>query len=658
MTYPHRPPAAAAAMLLLLAPGLGAQERDSAATLPEIVVTATRYPVSADSVGVSVTVLRGEELRARGIRSVGEALRLVPGAQVVQGGGFGALTSLFLRGGESDYVKVLVDGVPVNQPGGAYDFANLTADNIERIEVVRGPGSVLYGSDAIAGVVQIVTRDGSGGAAGAWASGEAGTYDNLRWEAGGSGGRGPLHGSVSVSRRTTDGVYDFNSDHRNTVASGRALFRPDGRTRAGVSARIGDARFHFPTDFTGAPVDRNQFNAERTTTVALDLARELGSSVEAQLLVGRHLARNDFENAPDSPADPAPFSGSRTETRRWTAEARALLRLPAGVRGLAGVALDEERQEDFARAAPGAPLAAAGTPRDRTNWGFFLQGSARPATPLQLTAGGRLDRNERFGSFWTWRASALAAVGPRTRLRASLGTGFKEPSFFDNFATGFATGNPDLRPERSFSVEAGLSQDLPAIGASAFVTGFAQRFRDLIQFTFVPPSPGAPNFFNVAEADAAGVEVGVRVRGPAGVELEGSYVRLHTEVMDAGFDSGEDATFVEGRRLLRRPGDLLSLRASTGAARRVRAGAVLSVVGSRDDLRFAPFPEPTRRVELPAYATLDLSGGVTLVTAGAGRPGLDLLARVENLFGARYEQAAGFRSPGRTLVVGGTARVR
>ena len=152
-----------AALFLLLPAGLAAQETADTASLPEIVVTATRYPVRPDSVAATVTVLRGDDLRAQGIRFVTDALRQVPGAHLVQSGPYGAATSLFVRGGESDYVKVLVDGVPVNQPGGFYDFGSLTTDNVERIEILRGPGSVLYGSDAIAGVVQIVTRQGPRG---------------------------------------------------------------------------------------------------------------------------------------------------------------------------------------------------------------------------------------------------------------------------------------------------------------------------------------------------------------------------------------------------------------------------------------------------------------------------------------------------------------
>src|SRR5437773_4891688 len=159
--------------------GLAAQGPDTVMLNP-VVVTATRFPRSAAGVPAAVTVLPGVDLRAQGIHTVLEALRDVPGAAVVQTGSFGGQTSLFLRGGQSNYVKVLVDGVPVNQPGGSFDFANLTTDNVERIEVVRGPASVLYGSDAVTGVGQILTRRGIGVAgadASVWA-GNYGTFDS------------------------------------------------------------------------------------------------------------------------------------------------------------------------------------------------------------------------------------------------------------------------------------------------------------------------------------------------------------------------------------------------------------------------------------------------------------------------------------------------
>ena len=131
-------------------------------TLAPVVVTATRLPSAAGAATLSTTVISGDDLRARGVRSVLDALRETPSVAVVQGGSFGQQTSLFLRGGQSNYTQVLVDGVVVNDPGGAIDLANLTTDNIDRIEIVRGPASVLYGANAVTGVIQIFTRKGNG----------------------------------------------------------------------------------------------------------------------------------------------------------------------------------------------------------------------------------------------------------------------------------------------------------------------------------------------------------------------------------------------------------------------------------------------------------------------------------------------------------------
>lgn len=645
---------AIAATLLAVPASARAQETQDTTSLPELVVTATRYPLAPDSLAATVTVLRGEDLRAQGIRFVSEALRQVPGAQVVQSGSYGGATSLFLRGGESDYTKVLVDGIPVNQPGGTYDFASLTTDNVERIEILRGPGSVLYGSDAIAGVVQIITRGGQGGLA-LDAAGSGGTYGTAEWQLGGLGGTGGLGWSASVSQRTTDGIYDFNNDYRNTAATGRVSVGAGSRTSAALTGRYTDGKFHFPTDFTGVSTDVNQYNAEETFTLGLDATHRFSDAIEGQLLVGRNSSNADFVNPADPPATDG-SSNSRTETERRTAEARAQLHLPGGLRGLAGIAYDDQHQESTSEfdGFEDTPFEA-----DRENWGVYLQASALVLPRLQLTAGGRLDENERFGSFWTYRASALAFASPTTRLRASVGTGFKEPTFFENYSTSFTRGNPDLQPERSFSVEAGVEQDLAEGKVGLSVTGFMQRFRDLIQFNAVTASPEDPNFFNIAAADASGVEATVRVRPLPLVEGSVSYTWLDTEVTDAGFETGDASTFVEGQRLLRRPTNAITLSAQYGGQGRLRLGAAVNYVGDRDDIQFAQFPDPSVRVELPSYTTVDLSGRYTVLQAGRRGPfGLDVTARVENLFDEEYEQVVAFQSPGRAIFVGLATYVR
>src|ERR1044072_4889453 len=154
-----------------------AQSSDTT-TLEPVVVSASTLPRRADVLSQSVTVLSGEGLRARAGTRVTDALREVPGAQLVQSGSFGSITSLFLRGGESRYTKVLIDGVAVNSAGGAFDFSHLTTDNIDRIEIVRGPASVLYGADAVTGVVQIFTRHGSSRPS-ASVAGRGGTYKTI-----------------------------------------------------------------------------------------------------------------------------------------------------------------------------------------------------------------------------------------------------------------------------------------------------------------------------------------------------------------------------------------------------------------------------------------------------------------------------------------------
>jgi vitamin B12 transporter len=625
-------------------PTLAAQVVGDTTSLPEIVVTATRYPVAADSVASTVTVLSGEDLRAQGIRFVADALRQVPGASVVSGGPFGSATSLFLRGGESDYVKVLVDGAPVNQPGGFYDFGSLTTDNVERIEVLRGPASVLYGSDAITGVVQIVTRRGGEGLR-LSAAGEGGSFGSARWEASALGGGEALDWSASLSRLTSDGTYEFNNEYRNTVASGRLGAALGDRTRVGLSGRYSDALYHFPTDFTGAPVDRNQFTTDETATFALDAIHRVSETVDGQLLLARSDIENRFENPADPPADPATGSSDQVSTDRTSADARLRLRMPEGIEAFAGGTFEAQRQ------------GVTDAMEARDNWGIYAQASALPVSRLQLTASGRMDENEQFGTFWTWRAAALAFASPTTRLRASAGSGFKEASFFETFDTPFSLGNPDLRPERTVSFEAGIEQDVVRGVARIGVTGFVQRFRDLIQFTFVPPEPGGPNYFNVAAADANGVEA-VLHTGTGAVRGTLSYTHLWTEVTDAGFDAGEAATFVEEQRLLRRPDDAVSAQLETTAIERARLGATLTWSGPRDDIRFGQFPEPNQRVELPSYTTLDLSGVVTVLAEGRGRPGLELTARVENVFDEQYEQSVGFPARGRGLFIGASTGVR
>ena len=618
--------------LLMLA--LTAQQPQDTVVLKPVVVTATRVPVAADLVASAVTVLRGADLVAQGIRTVADALESVPGAHIVETGSFGGQTSLFMRGGESDYTKVLLDGVPLNQAGGGIDLAHITTDNVDRIEIVRGPVSVLYGSDAMTGVVQIFTRTGTNRPE-MGAELHAGTYGSTEEVVDVQGGTRALSYSTRASRFSSDGLYPYNNQYRNNVVSARIRAMPDARTDASLIYRYGDDIYHFPTNGQGAPVDSNQRAAERGPLLSLSVDRILGPHVDVRVSAGLKEARLFFNDEPDSPGEDGTF-WSKDWVRRATTSALLSWRALDAISLTGGVEYEDERQRGTSEFS-----ASFGTFPDsigvhRHNTGYFTQ-ALISAGRTALTLGGRLDENSQFGSHATYRTGLVYRVAENTRLRVSAGTGFKEPTFFENFAHGFVLGNPDLDPERSRSWEVGVER-----GGLA-VTYFNQRFRDLIEYNPAPP-PGAPNYFNVGGAIADGIEASLDQKVTARIVVSARYTYLHTRVQQSGSPGDPDGLFVPGKPLIRRPAQTLvpQFAATLGARARVTLGA--RWVGSRDDLDFSR-PAGQRRVALHPYTRLNAA-------AEYRRARLLVTGRVENLLDDRAEQIPGFRDRGRTVLLG------
>lgn len=646
-------PAAALSLLLALARPARAQEPGAADTvrIEELVVTATRTAVPQAAVPAAVTVVRGDVLRARGVAHVLDALRALPGIAVVQSGSFGGTTSLFIRGGESDYVQVLVDGVPLNEPGGRADLAHLSTDNIERIEVVRGPASVLYGSDAVGGVIQIFTRGGRGRPH-AGAAIRGGSHGTLDYGAEVAGEAGIAGYSFSASRFATDGVYAYNNEYRNDALSGRVRIAPDARTEASLSLRYNDSEFHYPTDGAGNLVDRNAVQLEERVAFSLEVGRHLTERLEARVLATASEIDGAIRDGQDDAADTLGLFAyrSRSDVHRRALDVRANYRVSAAALLTAGVELEdqalESRVEYDASWGPGADAFDAG----RANRGYYAQALLGPARALSLVLGARLDDNEAFGTFDTYRAGIAYRPAGGTRLRAAAGTAFKEPTFYENFAQGFARGNPALRPERSRSWEAGLDQALPGERLVLSATYFDQRFRDVIQYTPLPPDPAAPNYFNVAEATAAGVELEARLSPLPGLAATVAYTFLDTEVADAGFESGPDAEFVQGRPLVRRPAHAARLDVRYAPRGRGSVDVAVRYVGDRDDLDFSG--PSARRTTLPAHVVADLGAALALLRPEGRRPAVSALLRIDNIFDETYEEIVNFPARGRTLLFG------
>lgn len=635
------------ALVTLSRPAAAQEAPRDTARLADIIVTATRLPIPRANLASSVTVIPGELLRAQGIRTVSDALRSIPGASLAQNGSFGAVTSLFLRGGESDYVQVLVDGVALNGPGGTFNFASLTTDNVERIEVVAGPASVLYGSDAVAGVVQIFTRQGRGPAT-VDAGLRAGTFGTLASDAGIQGSSQNLDYTFAVSRFSSDGSFAYNNQHQNSIASGRFHVTPDARTDATFTLRYTDNVFHYPTDGAGRLVDANQFTFGSGTALALDAGRRVTNRVEVRVLVASNETDDGSDDQSDTAADTLGFYASKSlnHSRRRSGDLRTNIYL--GSPGIMTVGARIESQATRGMSASQSAFGPSSSSSDyaRYDRAGYVQALLEPAPRLSLTLGGRVDDNEKFGTYGTYRAGFSFRPVAGARFRGSVGTGFKEPTFFENFDTGFSRGNPALKPEHSASWEVGVEhthRDRLRIGA----VYFSQRFRDLIQYTFAPVDPAGPNYYNVAAANASGVEVTAHL-SIAGFTADGSYTNLKSSVLDAGFDTGPAANFVEGKRLLRRPTHLLSFHVARDLAGHGSATVGVRHVGDRDDLDFSSFP--FTRPTLPAYTVFDATGEVILHKL---QPRVTATLRVENLAAVQYAEIFGFPARGRTIVAGG-----
>jgi len=636
--------------LVLSATSVEAQEKDTT-RLETVVVSASKTPKPASTLTQPVTVISGEELRARGVTRVSEALREVPGASIVQSGSFGAVTSLFLRGGESRYTKVLIDGVPVNAPGGFFDFSHLTTDNIERIEIVRGPSSVLHGADAVTGTVQIFTRKGAGRPRLSLAA-RGGTYRSfdLSADASGSSDRGAF--SLGAARHSTDGILPFNNQYQNGTLSTALKLGQGSAGDATLSARYTAAEFHYPTDFAGQPVDSNAYRVQHRLTVALDAGRNLGPAVQARLLAGS----NDVSDLTEDIA--VPFGGTtpehsafRSRGYRRNAEGRITFFIPEYATLTMGATYEREHENSSnASGNVGGPSVQTDSfDASRRNVAYYSEILGTLTGRLSYTLSGRVDDNSDYDRFSTYRIGANAVLVSGLGLRASLSTAFNAPAFNQLRPTLYTLGSPNLRPERIRSAEIGLVTTLRADAVRLSGSYFNQRFAELIQYVNGGPPSFKGSYANLTSASANGYEAelqiapGPRWRGSASYTV----VKPRVVQISPGYFGSDRA----GDALIRRPSHSGSVVAAFTAASGLSLSGAVSFVGKRPDTDFAQFPSP--RVTLPAYTKADLSVEYPLTSAARG--GLTLNARVENLFDEQYEDVLHFSAPGRVVLVGGRA---
>jgi vitamin B12 transporter len=600
------------ALLLSVAPALLAQPapQASAKLAADVVVSAEAEPEAAAALGVAATVIDAAEIAASKTTTILDLLRTVPGLDVVQSGGPGTVTSLFLRGTSSTQTLVLVDGVPLNSPYfGGTDLSALSVANVERVEVVRGPFSSLYGSEAIGGVVRVFTRR----------SAEAGLNGNVSFAMGNGNAKESL-GEMRFSEGEFSGTLGFRrtlswGDRPNEFFSGTALSGaltaqlPEGAS-LGITVRRETGRSGVPSD--GASPTPQRWTSNDTTTVEVPFSYSLSKNLSLDASVRSMRDRPRYAD-PDSF-----FSSSSTDARR--AGARLVFATVLGAQRLAAGA-DWERTLVSNQSNFGVALEDAST---RTFALFVEDRVALAGERLVATAGVRWDDHSAFGSAVSPRVTVAWHVAPSWKLRAAAGSAFRAPSTGELYYP--FSGNPSLRPEKSNGYEVGLERVL-AKGLVAEASVFWNDLRDLIDFDAVTLTNR-----NVGRARTRGIELALRT--PVGGR---SYARVSYTYLDAK-DLDTDTA------LLRRPRHRAS---ATFGTTFVSGGAVsltASWVGSRSDRDAADF---TRLVEDPSYLRIDAA----LTLPPLALP-LAPFVRVTNLLGRDYAEANGFPAPGRRFLAG------
>jgi len=581
-----------------------------------VVVSATRFDIPLDQSPSSVSVITSQDIEQKQIQRVSDALREPPGLSVVQTGTAGQLTSVFIRGLRSEHTQILLDGIPINQGlQGAFNFADLTTDDIDRIEIVRGPQSTIYGPRALAGVIQIFTKEGTG-TPNVMLAAEGGSYDTFR-EWGQSDGK--IDGfdySAGASRLDTENARP-NNNYRNTAGIADVGWSPNDQLRIG-------SLFTYSVSDTGNP------------NTIFD-PRPIDHFLTERWLIGPHIDWKptdwwdhkfifsyDHERQVNDPNEDGFVGATRALFERTQIDYQNNLRPASWLTLTSGFyysRVDAGQERPFVLF---GPTFVSDLTEEVAG---FVQTTLTPIENLIFVAGGRFDHFNQFGGVWTYRfAGSYKIEKTNTTLHSSVGTGFSPPSSQDKiFGNNFG-----LRPERDLGWDIGIRQELWNGRVSFGPTYFHNDLSNLIGFN------GLFQTLNLGAAETQGLEAELRAQPIPDLVFTASYTYL-----DAENTSSTDISQLQGARLPRRPRNELYVSASYLWWKRLRTVVEAKWVNAREELNFGG-----PNFDIEDYSFVNIAAEYQV------NPHLSLFGRIDNLANEHYSEVFGFPALGRAAYGG------
>jgi vitamin B12 transporter len=584
-----------------------------------VVVSATRTDIPFDQLPASASVIDSQDIEAKQIDRVAGALREVPGLSVVQTGTPGQLTSVFMRGLPSEDMQVLLDGIPINQGlAGLFNFADLTTDDIARIEVVRGPQSTLYGPRALAGVVQLFTRRGTG-TPGATLSSEGGSYGTFREALESDGKVGDFDYSIGASRIDTDNARP-NNQYRNTAGIADVGWSPNEELRIG-------SLFTYSLSDTGNP------------NTIFD-PRPIDNLLTERWLIGPHINWKatdwwdhrlifdyDHERQINDPNQDGFVGPTRALFKRIQLDYQNNLRPASWLTLTSGFfysRVDAGEERPFVSQAFGPQPTFIS---DHTKEiGGFLQATVNVDNFI-FVAGGRIDHFNQFGDVWTYRiASSYKIDRTNTTLHSSVATGFSPPSSQDKiFGMNFG-----LQPEKDFGWDIGVAQRIWDNRVTVGATYFHNDLSNVIGFN------GLFRTLNLGAAETQGVETELHAQPIANLVITASYTYL-----DARKTSSADISQPQGSRLPRRPRNEIYVSASYLWFNKLRTTAEAKFVNAREELNFGG---PNFDIEDYNFVNIETEYEIN--------SHFSIFGRIDNLTNEHYAEVFGFPALGRAAYGG------